>query len=393
MEAFSQHEILVGTYEEFVLGYKVVPTLKDEENCELVQSFTVKAHCGPVRSLATGSKYVISGGSDEMCKVFDMNSRTEHGVLMHHEGTVTCLATHPPSHLLTAGDDNTLAVLRMGSWQVEKTLYKHSAGITAMAIHPTGKLAFTAGKDKKLITWNLVKARPAFISNIKGIAEFLVVSPDGTRYAVGLHRRVDVYSIENAGVEYTIDLKARPNCLVFLNNDTVVVGGESKSVQIHSLIEKCLIKDWEAHQTRVRCMLLLSEQKLITASSCDGCIKVWNISGDRVSPVTLVSSVDTQCRITCMAVWHPGLRPVVGKKRKKKTVENLGGSEKKAEEASSPKKKVKLSVEPKSSVEPQTLEVVHEISVKKDKPKFKKKKAKSAAADTGLTTNPESEVG
>ena len=99
------------------------------------------------------------------------------------------------------------SVIRMGSWQIEKTLYKHSAGITALALHPSGKLAFSAAKDKKLITWNLVKARPAFISNIKGIAEMIVVSPDGTRYAVGLHRKIDIYSMENAGIEYSIDLK------------------------------------------------------------------------------------------------------------------------------------------------------------------------------------------
>merc|ERR1712080_217046 len=163
---------------------------------------------------------------------------------------------------------NSIAVLRMGSWQVEKTLYKHSAGITALAMHPTGKLCFSAGKDKKLITWNLVKARPAFITNIKGIAEFLTVSPDGTRYALGIHRRVDIYSIENAGIEYTIDLKTRPNCLVFLDNDTVVVGGESSQAQIHSLIEKSLLKSWEAHSTRIRAMRLLSPTILVTISTC-----------------------------------------------------------------------------------------------------------------------------
>merc|ERR1712080_504683 len=152
---------------------------------------------------------------------------------------------------------NSIAVLRMGSWQVEKTLYKHSAGITALAMHPTGKLCFSAGKDKKLITWNLVKARPAFITNIKGIAEFLTVSPDGTRYAVGIHRRVDIYSIESAGVEYTIELKGRPNCLVFLDNDTVVMGGEDPDLQMHSLIEKVLIKRWAAHDTRVRTLCVL----------------------------------------------------------------------------------------------------------------------------------------
>merc|ERR1712080_315225 len=126
-----------------------------------------------------------------------------------------------------------------------------------MAVHPTDKLCFTAGKDKKLITWNLVKARPAFITNIKGIAEFIVVSPDGLRYAVGIHRRVDIYSIESAGVEYTIELKSRPNCLVFLDNDTVVMGGEDPDLQMHSLIEKVLIKRWAAHDTRVRTLCVL----------------------------------------------------------------------------------------------------------------------------------------
>merc|ERR1712080_743454 len=202
---------------------------------------------------------------------------------------------------------NSIAVLRMGSWQVEKTLYKHSAGITAMAVHPTDKLCFTAGKDKKLITWNLVKARPAFITNIKGIAEFITVSPDGSRYAVGVHRRVDIYSIESAGVEYTIDLKSRPNCLVFLDSDTVAVGGEDSQAQIHSLIEKSLLKSWEAHKTRIRVMQLLPPTVLVTASSCDTCIKLWKVDSDRLSRVSLLGSVETQCRITCLTAWHPGL--------------------------------------------------------------------------------------
>ena len=34
------------------------------------------------------------------------------------QGIVTCMATQPPSHLLSASDDNSLAITRMGSWQV-----------------------------------------------------------------------------------------------------------------------------------------------------------------------------------------------------------------------------------------------------------------------------------
>lgn len=375
MEGLGEHVILVGTYEEFVLGYKIVAGLKDDSNetCELVQNFHVKAHCGPVRSLSAGSKYAISGGTDEICKIYDMVSKTEHGSLMHHQGTVSCLATQPPSHLISASDDNSIAVVRMGSWQVEKTLYKHSAGVTAMAMHPTGKLCFSAGKDKKLITWNLVKARPAFITNLKGIAEFLTVAPDGTRYAVGLHRRVDVYSIESAGVEYTIDLKARPNCLVFLDNDTVVVGGEGRQAQIHSLIEKCLLKSWDAHQTRIRCMQLLSPTVLVTASSCDGCIKLWRVGSDRVSPVGLLGSVDTGCRITCLTAWHPGLRNAGPKKRSK--VEG---------EVNSSPKRIRPAGKSKTAVTVvESVTETQEVSSEK-KEKTRKKKKKVVEPETSV---------
>jgi len=373
---FNDYEILVGTYEEYVMGFKLSPQIKSTTKYDLTQNFTVKAHVGPVRCITTGSKFAISGGSDEQCKIFDMDKRVEHGVLAHHDGTVSCVTTHSPtSHLLTASDDNSISVIRMGSWQIEKTLYKHSAGITALALHPSGKLAFSAAKDKKLITWNLVKARPAFISNIKGIAEMIVVSPDGTRYAVGLHRKIDIYSMENAGIEYSIDLKSRPNCLVFLNNDTVVVGGESSTAAIHSLIEKKQMASWVCHDTRVRCMTLMSSADsslLVTASSSDHKIKLWDVSQAHVSGhVECVGEVDTTCRVTSLAVWHPGMKRTGSKKKKRKEQEDVSEG--------SPKKKIKID-DANNSKESQVLETItveEEINDAGNvKQKKKKKKSK-----------------
>jgi len=339
MAVFDGYEILVGTYEEYLMSYKLVPQIKSSNHYDLVQSFTVKAHVGPVRCVTSGSKYAITGGSDEQCKIFDLDKRVEHGVLAHHDGTVSCVTTHDlTSHLVTASDDNSISVVRMGSWQVEKTLFKHSAGVTALALHPSGKLAFSAGKDKKMITWNLVKARPAFISNIKGIAEMIVVSPDGSRYAVGLHRKVDIYSIETAGIEYTIELKTRPNCVTFLSNDIVIVGGENPNAEVHSLIEKKQISTWQCHETRVRCMTLISSadfQLLVTASSSDHMIKLWDVSD--VSQITCVGSVDTTCRVTSLSTWHRGM--MKNKRKKKKQVE-----ESSSENPEASKKKLKLAV-------------------------------------------------
>merc|ERR1712037_293153 len=62
---------------------------------------------------------------------------------------------------------------------------------------------------------------------------------------------------------------------------------------VHSLIEKSLLKSWDAHQSRIRALHLLSPSVLVTASSCDHSIKVWGLDTDRVSPVRLLCSVDT----------------------------------------------------------------------------------------------------
>ena len=168
-------------------------------------------------------------------------------------------------------------------------------------------------------------------------------------------------------------VQARPNCLVFLDNDTVVVGGESPTAQIHSLIEKKMVRSWEAHTTRVRCMLMLGERKLVTASSSDNMIKIWTVSTDLSEEVEMVSCVDTTCRVTCMAVWHPGMR-MGGKRKGEKLVEGSG--------VESPKKKIKLAETPTDKKNVETITVEQEISTHEDKKVKKKKKSGKILTDT-----------
>lgn len=44
----------------------------------------------------------------------------------------------------------------------------HCLGVNAIDIHPSSKLALTLGQNKTLRTWNLVKGRPAYTSNLAG---------------------------------------------------------------------------------------------------------------------------------------------------------------------------------------------------------------------------------
>merc|ERR1712058_86968 len=100
-------------------------------------------------------------------------------------------------------------------------------------------------------------------------------------------------------------------------------------------IEKKQISTWQCHETRIRCMTLISSvdfQLLVTASSSDHMIKLWDVSD--VSQITCVGSVDTTCRVTSLSTWHRGM---MKNKRKKKNpvVESV------SEKTASPKKKLK----------------------------------------------------
>ena len=112
--------------------------------------------------------------------------------------------------------------------------------------------------------------------------------------------------------------------MVFLSNDVVVVGGESPRAEVHSLIEKRELRSWECHDTRLRCMSLISHPDrpggglLVTASSSDHMIKVWDVS-NLESEVECVASVDTACRVTAMTIWHPDMTRAGKKKKKRKT--------------------------------------------------------------------------
>lgn len=132
-------------------------------------------------------------------------------------GTITCLTDFDGSHLFSGCEDGTICIWKKGSWLCEKTLKAHTGGVIDVSVHPSGKLALSVGKDKALKTWNLVKGRCGYVTNLKAVADAVRWSPDGDYYAVSVSNRVDVYSIQSAKVVYSIAVGKRISCLAFAN--------------------------------------------------------------------------------------------------------------------------------------------------------------------------------
>uniref|UniRef100_A0A224Z2G4 Protein MAK11 n=1 Tax=Rhipicephalus zambeziensis TaxID=60191 RepID=A0A224Z2G4_9ACAR len=334
-------DVILGTYEEFLLGYALQKG-KDGQ-FSLQQFFTNHSHLGSVRCVAAGGKFVASGSVDETIRLFNMRSRSEMGSLMQHEGTINSLQMYKSSHLFSASDDTTVCVWSTGSWQCLKTLRGHKAEVLSLAVHPSGKLLLSVSKDKTLRTWNLVKGRNAYITNIKAVADFVQWSPDGAYFVIAVGNRLDVYSTEKAGKVHSIDFGKRVGAAAFLSDDVVMLAGDGGNVEVHNVRRKCVYQMFAAHASRVKAMQVVKVPSaddgtfLVTAGS-DGSVRVWNVDLENLdaSP-SLLCEARCGCRITCMAVHsvhEEDSGPRKAKRKKKRKNVAVEGSEQAAEDVS-----------------------------------------------------------
>lgn len=306
--------IIVGTNEEFVLGYDV--TQKEDGRVSLRQIFADHSHNGSVRQVAVGGKILASGAADEMIRVFNLATRTEVGIIMEHQGTISSLGFHETTHLFSAAEDGNICIYKQGKWQCEKTLRGHRGGVVDLAVHPSGKMALSIGRDNTLRTWNLIKGRKAYITKLKGAADAVHWSPKGTQYLLVKGSCVDVYEVATGQVEHSIDFKEHISALTFVTDDIIAVGGEGKNICLYDIATKIEMGQWAAHASRVKCLCTLpgiaAEELWLVSASSDGIIKVWSLELlSLCSEPKLLGEVNTTCRIICMDVYLPPFMPAV----------------------------------------------------------------------------------
>lgn len=311
-------EVIVGTGEEFLLGYEIKET--EDGSLTFKQSFTNHSHQGALRKVAVSGKFLLSGGTDEVIRVFNLNRRNEVGLIMEHLGTITNITVFEASHLFSSGEDGNICIFKRGNWLCEKTLKAHNGGVTGLSVHPSGKIAISVGKDKTMKTWNLIKGRRAYITNLGKIADSVHWTPSGTQFLVVTEGVIDLYDVETGKIVHTVDFNMRVNAVKFINDDIIAIGGEGKNICLYDIEKQKEVCQWEAHDNRVKaiCIYTHAEKgKWLFSTSSDGSIKVWNLNLPTLEEKPkLLGEVNTTCRNICMDISTPN--DIIKKEKKKK---------------------------------------------------------------------------
>jgi protein MAK11 len=95
--------------------------------------YSYEAHVGSVTCVAVSGDTLVSGGTDEMIKVYDLKKGVEFGTLMEHKGTITCLEFFGSTHLLSGSEDGAVMVWDAKTWDCLKVLHGHKAPVDAIS--------------------------------------------------------------------------------------------------------------------------------------------------------------------------------------------------------------------------------------------------------------------
>ncbi|NWW06695.1 PK1IP protein, partial [Oreocharis arfaki] len=295
-------ELVAGCYEQVLLGFATRPG----QSWTVIPDFTHHAHSASLSAVAVNNRYVVTGSRDETIHIYDMKKKIEHGALLQHNGTVTCLEFYGTAHLLSGAEDGLICIWNTKTWECLKSIKAHKGHVTSLSIHPSGKLALSVGTDKTLRTWNLVEGRSAFIKNLKQNAHIIKWSPDGEKYVTVITNKVDIYRLDTASITGTITTEKRISSLRFITDSILAIAGDDEMIRLYSCdSQKCLC-EFKAHENRIKDIYSFERegQHVIVTASSDGYIKMWNLDLDKIKDgPSLLCEVNTKARLTCLAVW------------------------------------------------------------------------------------------
>lgn len=317
-------EILIGTYEDFIVGYQILKIKKkkskdhnESESFSLEQSFAVRCHSGSVKCLATNENgsLAVSGGVDEMVNLISLAKRK----LLHSiEVAANCVAFARNSHIIFGSQDGNIYIYeyKNSSLNLAKILGGHKGPVTSLSVHPSGKILLSLSEDRSMRTWNLIKGRPAYTTNLRIQAHIVRWSPAGDVFVIVESK--DIYYFDLSGnLKHKFSSDKRINSVDFLNSRTLLVASDSGFLEFINLEENISLMRHEAHTTRIKSVRIIDDSengveevnykkpiKFVTSSS-DGIIKLWSLKWtdtQSIEKLEELANSESGARITCMTL-------------------------------------------------------------------------------------------
>ncbi|GAA5991399.1 hypothetical protein JCM10908_003293 [Rhodotorula pacifica] len=186
--------------------------------------FSFPAHLSSLRTVAAshllspgtgserkvGGKYLVTAGTDEIIKVWDLKRRKEVGNLEGDTtGTINCMRFVPQRNMLmVASSDSTIALYRVRDFVLLRALKGHKGRVNSIDAHPDGRVALSVGVDRMLRMWDLVAGKSVASLRLSREGDIVRWNTNGSKFAVICNNELTVYGLDMS-IHHQLTAKSR----------------------------------------------------------------------------------------------------------------------------------------------------------------------------------------
>lgn len=227
-------------------------------------------------------KYIFSGGTDNMIRLWSLETGECQRVLVGHAGEVKSIAwSSNQSRALSGSADTTVRVWDLNSGQCSFVLNGHDDMVLSVAWSTDESLIISGSVDNKIRVWSIEKEQyvrvleghPAFVPNLQWSANqrrVLSGSDDGTvqLWDVQTERCLRVFEGHTASV-HIVAWSADKQC--------ALSGSEDKTVRVWDVETGRCLSVLEGHTGGVVGLAWSSDQQHVFSGDSSGAIRVWDL--------------------------------------------------------------------------------------------------------------------
>ncbi|GFR91412.1 p21-activated protein kinase-interacting protein 1-like [Elysia marginata] len=383
-------EIVVGTYENHLLGYKIT---FDHINTKSVleTSFTDDNHRGALRCVAISPTGILASSStDDSIRMHSLKKRKQIGGIFEHNGTVNKIVFYGNNHMFSASEDGTICLWKTKNWEMMRTLKGHKSHVMAVAVHPSGKLGLSVGSDRSFFTWDLVTGKLAFQRKLQDVAQNILFTPSGKHYVLAFNKKIEVCSLEDTKTVNVVPTDWRINTVCHVEENIFAIGGDGRQVMVVDVLTGSQLFSLDAAKSeekdfnsRVKCICALdvNDHKYLFLATASGDIKAFLLNLAKGTSVAVLYG-QTKVRITTMGVFDSSRNINDVPKPKEKSQDLDMASETKDSESGKPSDSEDESSDENKSVTATSKKRKIDGDISNSKPPLKKKKKSKGSSDS-----------
>lgn len=235
--------------------------------------------------LTPGEKTMLTGGDDNLIRVWDISTMTECAVLEGHSKPVRVIKSFASGDFIVSGSsDNTIRIWDLNKKNILKVLKGSSSPVSCLELLLNDKFIISGCHDSTVRIWDISDLKKCTVNHVfqshKGPVTSLCVSDSGKIYVSGSKDKTIIVGDldKKAMVHCLYGHLDTINCLVIFKDESKVISGSSdKTIIIWNLKDGNIISTLKSHHSAVVSMIINPKNMILISGASDGTLHLWDL--------------------------------------------------------------------------------------------------------------------